>query len=139
MGQFAEIQLVNEFRSRKRFALSEFFDGVDCRDSELNIGDVRSRVSIQRDDGKRIEIDVRAKSSCGRTVLVEVRKRKTTMGLKAVEDFQEKVEVYAALFPDETVLPAYLSLGGFTEEALRFCAERGIGTAEGIEYLLSGG
>ncbi|MBL7065796.1 MAG: hypothetical protein ISS49_16595 [Anaerolineae bacterium] len=138
VGQFAEIQLVNEFRARKRFALSEFFDGVED-DSELNVGDVRSRVSIQRDDGKRMEIDVRAKSSCGRTVLVEVRKRKATMGLKAVEDFQEKVEVYAELFPDETVLPAYLSLGGFTEEAQRFCEERGIGTAEGIEYLLSGG
>ena len=138
VGQFAELQLVNEFRSRKRFALSEFFDGVED-DSELNIVDVRSRVSIQRDDGKGMEIDVRAKSSCGRTVLVEVRKRKEKMGIKAVEDFQEKVEVYAALFPDETVLPAYLSLGGFTEEAQRFCEERGIGTAEGIEYLLSGG
>lgn len=136
MGQFAELQLVNEFRARKRFALSEFFDGVED-DSELNVGDVRSRVSIQRDDGKRMEIDVRAKSSCGRTVLVEVRKRKEKMGIKEVQDFQEKVEVYAALFPDETVLPAYLSLGGFTEEAQRFCEERGIGMAEGIEYLLS--
>ena len=57
-------------------------------------------VFIQRDDGKRIGIDVLAESKDGRVVLVEVRKRETKTGLKAVEDFWEKVTVYAERFPD---------------------------------------
>ncbi len=56
------------------------------------------------------------------------------MGLKAVKDFQEKVKVYAGQFPDKTVLPAYLSLGGFTDEARQFCREQGIGMVEQIRY-----
>ncbi len=132
-GKFAEHQLANEFRSRKRFALSAFFKGVRD-DSELNIIDVRERVIFQRDNGKRMEIDVRAESSCGRVILVEVKKRQTKTGLETVEDFQEKVDAYAKCFPDKTILPAFLSLGGFTDEAIKFCGAHGIGTAERIEW-----
>jgi hypothetical protein len=42
------------------------------------------------------------------------------------------LEVYPTLFSDKTILPAFLSLGGFTQPALQLCAERGIGTAERI-------
>ncbi len=74
--------------------------------------------------------------------MVEVRKRQAKpvvsagegSGLKAVEDFQEKVEVYAKRFPDKIILPAFLSLGGFTDEAMQFCEAQGIGTAEGIVW-----
>lgn len=75
-----------------------------------------------------------AESNDGRVVLVEVKKRETKTGLKAVEDFWDKVALYAERFPDQTRLPAFLSLGGFTDEASHFCRERGIGTADSIPF-----
>ncbi len=61
-------------------------------------------------------------------------KRKTATGPKIVEDFHEKVDAYATFFPDKTILPAFLSLGGFTGDAGEYCKEKGIGTAEKIEH-----
>jgi hypothetical protein len=69
-GKFAEYQLLTEFRSKKRF--SAYFDGV-VDERPLNIIDVRERFIFQRDDGKRIEIDLHAKSSDGRVLLVDVK------------------------------------------------------------------
>jgi hypothetical protein len=80
-------------------------------------------------------LDIVAESSCGTVVLVEVKKTKTKMGLNKVEDFQEKVEVYKTLFPDAIVLAAYLSLGGFTDEAGDFCLEHAIAVADTIKEL----
>ena len=133
VGKFAELQLVGEFRARKRFALSIYFAGVKDR-SELNIINVKHRQTFQRPDGKEMEIDVLAESSCGRVVLVEVKKRQTKTALKAVEDFQEKVAVYGEQFPDKIILPAFLSLGGFMAEAKQFCETQGIGLAERIKW-----
>jgi hypothetical protein len=82
-----------------------------------------------------MELDIVAKSSCGRVVLVEVKKTKTKIGLNQIEDFQEKVEVYKTLFPDAIVLAAYLSLGGFTDEAGDSCLRHEIAVAERIEEL----
>ncbi len=92
------------------------------------------RVPFQRDNGKGMEFDVIAESDCGRVVVAEVKKTKEATGLKALEDFNEKVTVYAALHPDKTILPAFLSLGGFVKDARDFCKERDIGTAEKIEH-----
>jgi hypothetical protein len=132
-GLFAEYQLVLSFRSRKRFALSEYFDGV--RDeATLNIVTVKQRVPIQRENGKNMELDVIAESDCGRVAAVEVKKLKTPTGRPAVEVFYEKIKVYAQQVPDKTLLPAFLSLGGFTDEALEYCKTQGIGTAERIEH-----
>ena len=124
--------LATKFRHKKRFVLAEFFQNVTDT-TRLNIVNVKERVKIQRDDGKEMEIDIVAESSCGRVVLVEVKKTQEKMGLSQIEDFQEKVAVYGTLFPEKIVLPAYLSLGGFTQEAQRGCVEHGIGTAERIE------
>jgi len=132
VGKFAEYQLANEFRSRKRFVLSDYFMGV--RDNTpLNITDARTGLIIQRDDGKKFELDVKAESSCGRVVLVEVKKRQKQTVLTELEDFWEKVALYVEQFPEQIILPTFLSLGGFTEQALDFCHKRGIGTAERIE------
>jgi hypothetical protein len=132
-GKFAEYQLLTEFRSKKRFSLSAYFDGV-VDESQLNIMDVRERIIFQRDDGKRIEIDLQAKSDDNRVVLVEVRKTQEPMGIRAVEEFQEKIEAYQNSFPSKTILPAFLSLGGFTGTAYKFCQEKGIATAERIKW-----
>ena len=53
------------------FALSIFFQNV-LDSTRLNLTDVKERVQIQRDDGKNLEIDIVANSSCGRVVLVFV-------------------------------------------------------------------
>ena len=96
--------------------------------------DVRERFIFQRDDGKRLEIDLHAKSSDGRVVLVEVKKTQDKMGIRAVEEFQEKIEAYQNSETDVTVLPAFLSLGGFTGPAAEFCKKQGIATAERIKW-----
>ncbi|QTA92756.1 hypothetical protein [Desulfonema magnum] len=132
-GKVAEIQLAAAFRSRKRFSLSDFFDGV--RDTaRLNITDVRRRVLLQRDDGKNMELDVVAGSDCGRVAVAEVKKWKKPVTRTAAEDFAEKAERFSEQNPDKIVLPAFLALGGFTDDALEFCRKQGIGTAEKIEH-----
>ena len=130
-GKFAEYQLLTEFRSKKRFSLSAYFNGV-VDERPLNIIDVRERFIFQRDDGKRLEIDLHAKSSDRRVVLVEVKKTQDPMGSRAVEEFAEKIEAYEKT--GVTVLPAFLSLGGFTGPAAKFCKEKGIATAERIKW-----
>ncbi len=130
-GKMAEHLLATAFRSRKRFALSDFFQEV-IDTTRLNIIEVKERVFIQRSDGKKMEIDVVAQSSCGRVVLIEVKKTQAKTGQTIVEDFQEKVEVYKKQFPEQKILPAFLSLGGFTEDARHVCQTHEIGWAETI-------
>jgi len=132
-GQYAEMQLALSFRSKKRFVLSEYFNGVQDT-ARLNIIDVKQRVPLQRENGKNMELDVVAESDCGRVAVVEVKKRKTEIGPNLVVDFAEKVRIYAKSVPDKIILPVFLSLGGFTVEAMQFCEERGIGTAERIAH-----
>lgn len=56
------------------------------------------------------------------------------MGVKAVEDFQHKVDAYAQGNPDKVVLKAFLSLGGFTDEARSLCQEQKIALAEMLTF-----
>ncbi len=137
-GKMAGHLLAVAFRSRKRFALSDFFQEVTDT-ARLNIIEVKERVSLQRSNGKRMEIDIAAQSSCGRTVLVEVKKTKAKTGLAIIENFQEKAAVYKKQFPDQNILPAFLSLGGFTKDARQKCLAHGIGRAEKILHYYSGG
>ena len=127
-GIVGEHLLATAFRSRKRFALSDFFENV-TDNTELNIINVRERFPLQREDGKGMEIDIVAESDCGRVVLVEVRKKKVKTNLKDVADFWEKVDVYQKLFPKQKILPAFLAVGDFTQEATQFGSEVGIGMA----------
>ncbi|MDM8552981.1 hypothetical protein QUF72_23075 [Desulfobacterales bacterium HSG2] len=132
-GKVAEIQIASAFRSRKRFALSEFFEGVGDT-ARLNIVSSKCGVPLRREDGKKMELDVVAESDCGRVAVVEVKKRKTPVGKTIVEDFAEKADIFSEQNPDRTVLPAFLSLGGFRKDALKLCQTRGIGTADKIEH-----
>jgi len=131
-GKMAEYQLATAMRSRKHFVLTEFFSEVKDT-TRLNLTAVKERVLVQREDGKGGEIDIVAKSDCGRTILVEVKKTETKSGLQAVTDFKEKTETYCRCFPAETVLPAFLSLGGFTFDAEVFCRAHGIAMADRIQ------
>ena len=132
---FGEHLLATAFRSKKRFALTYFFQNA-TDSTRLNLIQVKERVKIQRDDGKEMEIDIVAQSKCARAVLVEVKKTQDKIGLNMVEDFQEKVEVYEKHFPEKTILSAYLSLGGFTAEAAQFCETHNIATATEIKHYL---
>ncbi len=132
-GKFAEFQLFTEFRSRKRFSLSAYFDGVRDR-TKLNITEVRMREKFQRPDGKEMEIDVLAESDCGRTVLTEVKKTKERTGLRVAREFHEKTAAYSRRFPGKKILAAFLSVGGFTRGAAKFCRENRISTAERIAF-----
>ncbi|WP_186441762.1 hypothetical protein, partial [Desulfamplus magnetovallimortis] len=139
VGKFAEYQLATDFRSRKRFPLSVYFNGLpdtDIANTPLNIIEVKQRVKFQRQDGKEMEIDVMALSDDNRVVLVEVKKRNERVGITVVKDFLEKCNTYATMFADKKIMPAFLSTGGFTEEALLFCEDKEIGTAEKIEYFV---
>lgn len=135
VGKFAEYQLATDFRSQKRFSLSVYFEGVSDT-AELNIIDVRQRVKFHKPDGKEMEIDVLAESDCGSVALVEVKKTKERIGVKAVENFLEKCNFFPPLNNEITILLAFLSTGGFTYGALKFCKNNGIGTAEGIAWFL---
>ncbi len=132
-GRVAEYQLATAFRSKKRFALSDYFAGVKDT-TRLNITGVRQRVPLQREDGKNMELDIVAESDCGRVAVVEVKKWKTKIGKNLVEDFAEKAEIYAENIPGKTILPAFLSLGGFTDDSMLLCEKLGIGTAERIAH-----
>jgi hypothetical protein len=136
-GKFAEFQLFTEFRARKRFALSEYFDGVQD-DTELNITEARMRFKFHLPDGKESEIDVTAESDCGRIILAEVKKTADKTGLPAARIFHEKTGQFAQCFPEKKVLPVFLSAGGFTPDAMKFCEEKGIGTADKIAFFQAG-
>ncbi|MCE7988653.1 MAG: hypothetical protein DYG89_46450 [Caldilinea sp. CFX5] len=113
--------------------MSDYFTGMND-DLPVNLVDVRERVSVQRTDGKGQEFDVVAQSGAGRVLLVEVRKRQSKTTLTEIADFWDKVTAYAASNPQATVRPAFLALGGFTEDATEFCRVHDIGMAEQITY-----
>ena len=146
-GEIAEMQLAHAMRSRKQFKLSDFFDlhfeGIKTIDDvALNIIDVKLRFPFQRDDGKNMELDIVARASCGAVLLVEVKKRAVKTDIKMVEDFLEKVVAFKTcpIEPDaeRVVLPAFLSLGGFTKDALALCGQKGIAVSNKIRYFLGG-
>ncbi|MCE7989876.1 MAG: hypothetical protein DYG89_52685 [Caldilinea sp. CFX5] len=132
-GVMAEYQLATAMRSRKRFPLRACFSGATA-DTELNVVNVRTRVTLQRDDGKGGELDVVAEASDQRVLLVEVRKRQVKANGKDIQDFGEKVVIYQSLHPEQQVLAAFLSLGGFTEEALAFCQAQRIAWSSELVY-----
>ncbi len=132
-GKFAELQLAGAFRARKRFPLSDYFSGVRDQ-TPLNIIDVRDRVIFKRDDGKNMEIDVHAESSCGRVALVEVKKTANKIGVGKVRIFIDKLDAYKKVYPEKKIQPAFFSVGGFTPAAMKLCEKAGIGTAERIEF-----
>ena len=100
----------------------------------VNIKDVKTRYFIQRPDGKNLEIDVVAESTDEAVLLIEVKKRKEKIGIKDIETFQEKIEIYKDLNPEKIVFTGFLSLGGFTDEALKICKQNTIGWAEEFSY-----
>ncbi|MCP4693061.1 MAG: hypothetical protein GY859_33775 [Desulfobacterales bacterium] len=132
-GKFAELQLAGAFRARKRFRLSDYFEGVRDK-TPLDAADVRNRVIFQRGDGKNMEIDVQAESSCGRVALVEVKKTANKIGVGEVRIFIKKLDAYRRAQPHKKILPAFFSVGGFTPKAVDLCKKAGIGTAERIEF-----
>jgi len=103
----------------------------------LNIQDVSMRIKFQRTDGKEMEIDLKAESDCGSVILIEVKKMKKAIGVNTIRDFIEKIDRYSDLHPKQKVLPAILSVGGFTTKAKALCQSEKIGMATTIPYLIN--
>jgi hypothetical protein len=131
-GLIAETQVAVSMRSRKRFNLTDYFDNITDEEA-VNIMDVKTRYILQREDGRKMEIDLLAESKDNRLIAVEVKKTQAKTGQQIIEDFLEKIDLLYTKHPDKTVLPMVLSLGGFTEEAARLCQEKRIGMAEEIK------
>jgi len=135
IGKFAEYQLATDMRTRKKFSLSVYFKNIkDFK--KLNIIDVSLNVKFQRSDGKEMEIDVRAESDCKRVVVIEVKKWKKKVGVQVIRDFLEKVETYSKQCKKNKIIPAVLSVGGFSVQAKKLCLEKQIGMAENIDYIV---
>ncbi|MEM7536040.1 MAG: hypothetical protein AAF639_27915 [Chloroflexota bacterium] len=140
IGKTAEHYLATKMKTRKRFKLNAFFNDLpadDAYDKRLNIHHIRTRVYIQREDGLNRELDVVAETTDERVILVEVKKEQRKASVEYVEEFQEKVVLYQAQHPGAVVLTGFLSLGGFTKNALTLCQELGIGWSmelDGFEF-----
>ena len=136
MGRTAEHYLATQMKTRKRFKLSAFFNDLPSGkpyDTRLNIDNVRTRLYIQREDGLNRELDIVATTTDERILLVEVKKEKRKSGIEYVEEFVEKVALYQQLHPEKVVLAGFLSLGGFTEDALDLCRKQGIGWSNNLD------
>jgi len=138
-GLLAERTLAFEFRMqqlvRAPLRLADYFDGVDDS-SSFNIVQVLERVPHQRLDGENKEIDIlvqsdEAQGDGNRVAMIEVRDRIQRTGLAAVSKLHTNALDYGKQH-NVTVLSAYLSLSGFTEEAKQFCQKSGIGMAEAV-------
>jgi hypothetical protein len=129
VGKFAEYQLATDMRTRKKFSLSIYFSGVNDTKT-LNIIDVTLHYKYQRKDGKEMEIDIKAESSCKRIVLIEVKKWKNKAGVQAIRDFIEKIDVYSSLKKKSKIIPAFVSAGGFTSKTKKLCIENNIGISD---------
>ncbi|MEZ4866266.1 MAG: restriction endonuclease [Caldilineaceae bacterium] len=133
-GKVTEHLLAAELRSKKRIRLSTYFEDV-AEDAPLNLVDVRERFFFQRRDGKNGELDLHALTTDARVLLVEVKQQQKKMGVAEVEEFLHKITAYTESFPDRVVIAAFLSLGGFTEEARQFCRAQQIAVAERLTFL----
>ncbi|KPA10698.1 protein containing ATPase domain, prokaryote [Candidatus Magnetomorum sp. HK-1] len=133
IGKFAEYQLATDMRTRKKFSLGVYFTGIEDK-KVINITDVRVHFKFQRDDGKEMEIDIKAESDCKRVVLIEVKKWKTKVGVQVIKDFVEKIQTYSSQQKNKKIIPAILSVSGFTVHAKKLCLEKNIGMAERGEW-----
>ena len=77
-------------------------------------------------------VDIKAESDCKCTALIEVKKWKTKVGVQVIRDFIEKIDVYAKHNKDKKIIPAFLSIGGFSVQAKKLCQDNQIGIAENI-------
>ncbi len=134
-GKIAEDLLASELRTQKRIRLSDFFEGGPDDETVWNVVSVKSRQLQKRKDGKRFEIDVWAESDDHQLLCVEVKKTGSAIGKTIVTDFMEKLKWIQEDHPDHAVVGAFLSLGGFTEEAQTLCTEHQIGTATRLKSI----
>ncbi|MEM7537465.1 MAG: restriction endonuclease, partial [Chloroflexota bacterium] len=133
-GRLAEMKMAFVFRGKQQAGqpinLADYFTNITDT-HPLTIVSVMERISHRMLNGDGEEIDIIAKADDGRVVMVEVRDRKDKTGTKPVMGLQTNALDYAAQY-GVTVLPAFLSLSGFTEEATAFCQANGIGMAEKV-------
>ena len=115
--------------------LSDYFSDV-ADTNPFNVVQVRERVPHQRLGAENKEIDVLVTATFAETgdelmVMVEVRDRERATGIDPVTKLHANAIDYGKQY-GVTVLPAYLSLSGFTKKAKEYCQKHGIGMAEQV-------
>ena len=122
------------FRSKQQTGqplyLADYFTGA-ADTQPLTLVSVMERIPHRLLNGDGEEIDIIAKADDGRVLMVEVRDRQDKTGMKPLMGLQTNALDYAEQF-NVTVLPAFLSLSGFTTEAIDFCKANRIGMAEAV-------
>ncbi|MDJ0837255.1 MAG: hypothetical protein QNK37_12110 [Acidobacteriota bacterium] len=134
VGRFAELQLENDMRTRKRFKPSTYFQGI-ADDREFQVSRIYPRHVVQAPDKKGGEVDLRVDGVDDRTLIIEVKKHKDPIESKVVSTLTEHAATFAAEHPDRVVVPCILATGGFSREAIDACKAREIGMAETINYV----
>ena len=82
----------------------------------------------------QFEIDMIARSDCGRTLLVQVKTTEKRTGVQAVRDFMDKTAAFAEALRERKIVPAFFSRSGFTRQAMDLRRENGIGTAQKVRF-----
>ena len=134
VGRFAELQLENDMRTRKKFKLSVYFEGIGD-DREFEIARIYPRHVVQAPNTRGGEIDLRVDGIDERTLIIEVKKHKNPIDASAVTTLSERAATFAAEHPDRVVIPCLLATGGFSPDALDACKAADIATASKIDYV----
>lgn len=132
-GRPAELQLANDMLVRKRFALSDYFEGLDDPNVFV-LKAIWQRFFAQSHRGGG-EFDLVVEGEDERILAIEVRKRKAKIGVGDITRFLKKLDALKASLSTGRIVPAYLALGGFTDEALAVCREQGVGVADRMSYI----
>jgi hypothetical protein len=101
---------------------------------QLTWTDIKVRDYVKRPDGKNIQFDIKATAQTGEILLVEIKRRKKPIGTTEIDGFLGKIAGFTTAHPEAVVWGACLSLGGFTQNALKKCGDHHIGTATRINY-----
>lgn len=140
-GMLAEYQLAFELRNRSQFKWGVYFEGLKEGELPFEVQDITRRFFVQAGEHPKRELDLRIVGNLSveghseaRTILIEVKKWKTPVDLKTVQEFVDKAKFYQEVYPDETLILAFLALGGLTTDALDYCQTHSIGTASQIHY-----
>ncbi|MDJ0842587.1 MAG: hypothetical protein QNK37_39170, partial [Acidobacteriota bacterium] len=108
VGRFAELQLENDMRTRKKFKLSVYFEGIGD-DREFEIARIYPRHVVQAPNTRGGEIDLRVDGIDERTLIIEVKKHKNPIDASAVTTLSERAATFAAEHPDRVVIPCLLA------------------------------
>ena len=100
----------------------------------IRVVQVHRRQLIQRPDGTGREVDIQVDGADNHTLLIEVKKRKEKSGTAELRPFLEVMAIFQQANPDREVHAGFLSLGGFTKDAMAMLTTHKVGTATALNH-----